>query len=337
MTVWAPDATNLVFEHHFGGSEALSIVNHVTGLSTGAVTGTWSGGAGFMNLNGNTGPRFNYGFARTQKEATLVIVVDPTGNISMLSSSGTNAARPATARMWFDANPSAGTVRTINGQSITFVASGATGFQVNIGATPQATAFSTATLINANSATFGCTAFCPVANSVIELTATASGAAGNSTALAGGATPVRFSAAAGTSNVTAFSLGANGDVVTTGIVQSSGVIQGRNSNFGVSGLAGVAAPAAAGFYYISCVLRERDLPAIAVYTGGVPARSNGPTMGRPIDATAMLWSALTGAGTQGALIAYAAMFDGRALTPAQDLALHNAVKAQVIAAGPTVN
>jgi hypothetical protein len=120
-------------------------------------------------------------------------------------------------------------------------------------------------------------------------------------------------------------------------VQASGVIHGRNSSVGTGGLASITAPATAGFYYISCMQRARDLPVLNLYTGGVPARSVGATSGRDPDPTALLWSALTGAGTQGAAIAYAAMFDGRLLTDAQDLALHNAVKAQVIAAGPTVN
>lgn len=58
----------------------------------------------------------------------------------------------------FTTNPSPGDTLTINGVAIAFLASGASGNQVNIGATTALTVASLAALINANTATFKCTA-----------------------------------------------------------------------------------------------------------------------------------------------------------------------------------
>ncbi|MDB5472324.1 MAG: hypothetical protein JWR84_3884, partial [Caulobacter sp.] len=90
MAVWAPSTSNLVFEHHFGGSQASSLVNHVTGAAVASVSGTWSGGTGYMDINGNTGPRVDFGFAIQQRLATVVAVVDPNTALAFLASSGTN-------------------------------------------------------------------------------------------------------------------------------------------------------------------------------------------------------------------------------------------------------
>lgn len=81
----------------------------------------------------------------------------------------------------FNANPTNGQTLTINGQAITFVTSGATGSQVNIGTTTAATAQSTKALINANTA-YGVGASGDA--NVLTLMALAAGAAGNSVTLA---------------------------------------------------------------------------------------------------------------------------------------------------------
>ncbi|MDB5471307.1 MAG: hypothetical protein JWR84_2867, partial [Caulobacter sp.] len=293
---------------------------------------------GYMDINGNTGPRVDFGFAIQQRLATVVAVIDPNTALAFLASSGTNPALAATARVWFDGQPSAGQTITLNGSAITFVASGAAGMQVNIGASPQATAFAAAGLINANSGTFGMTAFCPVGNSVIELIATTTGTAGNSYGLTKTASNVRFTAGGATANVSLMSGGAAGETVAAGLYHASTNFQGRNSALGAGGLATYANPGGANYYYLSSVLRERDFPEIRLYGGGaLLGRAFGTTAGRTRDTTASLWAALTGGGTGNAKIACAQLFDGRALSDADDLANYLALKTAIQAIGPTVN
>lgn len=338
MTVWAPSTENLTFEHHFGGSQASSLVNHVTGTTVASVSGTWSGGTGYMDINGNTGPRVDFGFAIQQRLATVVAVVDPNTALAFLASSGTNPALAATARIWFDGQPTAGQAITLNGTAITFVASGATGLQVNVGGNPQATAFAVANLVNANSGTFGMTAFCPADNSVIELTATVTGASGNSYGLTKTASYVRFTAGSATANVAVMSGGTAGETVAAGLYHASTNFQGRNSSLGAGGLASYANPGGANYYYLSSVLRERDFPEVRIYGGGaLLGRAFGTTAGRTRDPSANLWAALTGGGTGNAKIACAQLFDGRALSDADDLANYLALKTAIEAVGPSVN
>lgn len=338
MPIWAPSTSNLIFEHHFGGTQADSLLNHVTGTTVASVTGTWSGGTGYMDINGNTGPRVDFGFPIQQRLATVVAVVDPNTAMAFLASSGTNPALAATARIWFDGLPTAGQTITLNGTALTFVASGASGMQVSIGASPQATAFAVASLINANSGTFGVSAFCPAGNSVIELTATTTGTTGNSYGLSKTASNVRFTAGAATANVSVMSAGSASETVAAGLYHASTNFQGRNSSLGAGGLATYANPGGANYYYLSSVLRERDFPEVRLYGGGVLiGRAFGTTAGRPRDTTAKLWAALTGGGTGNAKIACAQLFDGRALNDAEDLANYLAVKTAVQAVGPTVN
>lgn len=64
----------------------------------------------------------------------------------------------ATGRVFFGSNPTAGDTLTINSVVITFVASGATGNQINIGADSGATSTALQTFVNANSVALGCTA-----------------------------------------------------------------------------------------------------------------------------------------------------------------------------------
>lgn len=338
MTVWAPSTANLTFEHHFGGSQANSLVNHVTGTTVASVSGVWSGGTGYMDINGNTGPRVDFGFAIQQRLATVVAVVDPNTAMAFLASSGTNPALAATARIWFDGQPTASQTITLNGTGITFVASGATGMQVNIGASPQATAFAVANLVNANSGACGMTAFCPAGNSVVELTATVTGTAGNSYGLTKTASNVRFTAGSATANVTVMSGGAAGESVAAGLYHASTNFQGRNSSLGAGGLASFANPGGANYYYLSSVLRERDFPEVRLYGGGaLLGRAFGTTAGRTRDPAANLWAALTGGGTGNSKIACAQLFDGRALSDADDLANYLALKAAIQAVGPSVN
>ena len=88
------------------------------------------------------------------------------------------------------ANPPASSrTLTINGTAITFVASGATGYQCNVGASLNATALNLVAVINANSSTFGCTASAPTQYNTgvitnITLTATTAGTSGNSITVA---------------------------------------------------------------------------------------------------------------------------------------------------------
>ena len=338
MAIWAPSTLNLIFEHHFGGSQANSLVNHVTGTTVASISGTWSGGTGYMDINGNTGPRVDFGFAIHQRLASIVAVVDPNTAMAFLASSGANPALAATARIWIDGQPGVGQTITLNGSTITFVSSGAGSMQVNLGATVQATAFAVATLINSNSSTFGMTAFCPAGNSVIELTATTSGTAGNSYALTKTASLVRFTAGSGAAPVAIMSGGAAGETVTAGLYHSSTNFQGRNSALGAGGLASYANPGGANYYYLSSVLRERDFPEIRVYgAGALVGRAFGTTAGRARDTSANLWAALAGGGTGNSKLACAQLFDGRALSDADDLANYLALKTAIQAIGPTVN
>ncbi|MBI1406175.1 MAG: hypothetical protein GC145_08630 [Caulobacter sp.] len=340
MTLWAPDSTNLVFEHQFGGDSAASLLNHVTGTTTASLIGTPTYGTGYMDINGNpASPKgLDYGFGVTQDEATIIAVIDPNSGVGIVSSVGTNPALAATGRVWFDANTSAGETLSLNGQAITFVSSGAAGMQVDIGSGPQATAQATTTLINANPAAFAVAAFCPPGNSVLELTALAAGTSGNGIAMSSSSGSIRLTTATATSGIATLSTGSDGEAVTAGIVQSSTNLTGRNSSFGAGGLASIPAPVAAGYHYISTTLRVRDFPELRSYSAGVlSARGLGTVAGRSRDTAANLQSAITSiAGTGNAKIAYAALFDGRILTDAEDLAHYSAVKTAAASAGISV-
>lgn len=102
-----------------------------------------------------------------------VCAYNAAGRLVPLSSTGDYA----TGTVTFGANPLPAETLVINGQAITFVASGATGFQVNIGADATATATATKALINANPGTFKAVA--SGTGTVVTLTATDIGTAGN--------------------------------------------------------------------------------------------------------------------------------------------------------------
>jgi hypothetical protein len=341
MTLWAPDSAGLVFEHHFGTDAPSSLLNHVTGTTVATLIGAPTYGAGYMDINGNgaTPKGIDYGFAVTQDVATIIAVVDPNTGVGLVSSSGTNPALAATGRLWFDANPAPGDSLTLNGQAITFVSSGATGFQVDLGATPQATAYQVGALINANPGVFAVSAFCPIGNSVIELTALAAGTAGNGIGVVTSSPSVRICAASSFSIVSTLSGGNDGEGIVTGIVQSSTNLTGRNSSFGAGGLASVPVPGASGFHYICTRIRAHDFPSISVSgAGAVLDQGVGTTSGRSPNRSVHLLSGTTASlGTGNAKIAYAALFDGRLLTEAEDLALYLAVQSAAALAGVTVN
>jgi hypothetical protein len=339
MTLWAPDSAGLVFEHHFGTDAPSSLLNHVTGTTVATLIGAPTYGAGYMDINGNgaTPKGIDYGFAVTQDVATIIAVVDPNTGVGLVSSSGTNPALAATGRLWFDANPAPGDSLTLNGQAITFVSSGATGFQVDLGATPQATAYQVGALINANPGVFAVSAFCPIGNSVIELTALAAGTAGNGIGVAATG-PIRATPSSPTSAASSLGAGSNGVLVTTGLSHSATNIAGRNSAEGAGGLATIPAPVGSDFFYFSTNLVLQDFPTLRFFKDGeLLSRGTGTTAGRVRPASAELASALPGAGTGNAKIAYAALFDGRLLTDAEDLALYLAVQSAAALAGVTVN
>jgi len=293
MTLWAPDSAGLVFEHHFGTDAPSSLLNHVTGTTVATLIGAPTYGPGYMDINGNgaTPKGIDYGFGVTQDVATIIAVVDPNTGVGLVSSSGTNPALAATGRLWFDANPAPGDSLTLNGQAITFVSSGATGFQVNLGATPQATAYQVGALINANPGVFAVSAFCPIGNSVIELTALAAGTAGNGIGVAATGPSVRACAASSFSTVSTLSGANDGEAIVSGIVQSAANFTGRNSSFGAGGLASIPVPATSGFFYVCTRMMIRDFPSISMLAAGaVFDRGVGTTSGRTPDRSAHLQS-----------------------------------------------
>lgn len=107
-------------------------------------------------------------------------VPDGVGTIANLVIAGPNTK--ATGSITVGGQPVAAETVTINGQVVTFVASGATGFQVNIGATTADTAANLRTLINANPAVFNVTA--GGTGNTVSLTAIAGGVGGNAITLA---------------------------------------------------------------------------------------------------------------------------------------------------------
>lgn len=351
MALWTPYTDGLVFEHHLGTDLATSAFNHATNTTTASVLGSWTGGTGYQDISG-VGPKgLDYGFdTLNATDVHFATVVDPTTTgLTILATTGTNPAIPATARLWFDSNPTNGQTISINGQAITFVTSGATGFQVNIGDNYITTAQSTATLVNANPATFAVTAYCPPLNSVIELTAITAGTSGNSIALATTTSAAGFSARNTTTRgVTLMGSGAVGQTVSCGITQLSQNFQGRNSNQGSGGLATDTTenPAGtAGYHYVSASGYLYDFPVLRRYAGGALVRrhvGNSTTLvrtaGAPRGSGNIQSGTLVangGAGTGSAKQSYAAYWT-RVLSDAEDLANYLAVQTALAGVGITV-
>lgn len=110
-----------------------------------------------------------------------VCTYNAAGRLVPFSTSGDYASGAVT----FGANPANSNTLTIAGAAITFVTSGATGQQVNIGLDTTATAQATKALINANPALYKVTA-AGLAN-VLTLTAIEIGTNGNAVTLAASA------------------------------------------------------------------------------------------------------------------------------------------------------
>lgn len=92
--------------------------------------------------------------------------------------------------------PTATDTITVNGQVITFVASGAAANQVNIGSSTTETATNIREIINSDPEKYGCTA--SGSGTTVTLTAFAAGTAGNSVGTLEGVTSASFTVAAST-------------------------------------------------------------------------------------------------------------------------------------------
>ena len=345
MALWTP-STDCDFEHHTIVDLATSVLNHKTATNTASVNGSWTGAAGYQDVSG-TGPKgLDFGVGVTEDVVTLATIYDPNSGCCILGTAGTNPAVPARARQWLDAQPALGLLCTINGQDITVVASGAAGFQVNLGANLWATSANIAALINANAGTFLMTAYNGYSgiNSVIELTSTATGTAPNSITLATSQSVCRFTARNGLTSVGVMGSGAAGQAVTSGLYHSGTVIQARNSAQGVGGLAEITVPGTAGFYYIEAILEKGNFAQVRLYAGGVLASisdrrvSDGSrTAGRLREASGNLMSGLTGGGTGNGKMTAAAKWP-RGFGLAEGLANYLAWQAAALSvAGVTVN
>lgn len=96
-------------------------------------------------------------------------------------------ATNASGRFNFSAQPAVGSTITLNGTTVTFVASGATGNQVNIGASLAATLTNAATMLNASADTQISKCSYAVSGTAIVVTYDTAGTAGNSFTLAASA------------------------------------------------------------------------------------------------------------------------------------------------------
>lgn len=336
MTAWV-DTDDLIFEYHLGTDAAASTLNHATGTTDATVNGAPTYGAGFMGISG-VGPKgIDTGYIPVDADLTFVALVDPNNGVGIISASGTNDALTGTVRYLMDANPTTGQKHTLNGADIEFVTSGATGYQVNIGATVQESAYAFAEMVNANPGVFGCTAFCPVGNSVVLLETTITGTAANAITATTTATSTRVRSAGNpTTPVTAFSGGLGGESLTTGLVCSSTAFTGRNGNIGSGGLGSVAFPGA-NYFVVFAWGGERDFPHVQVCSGGALSTiSVGTTGGRKRQVTGTLQVALSGAGTGSANVSMVGAWR-RILTDAERLAAYLAIKTQGEALGLTVN
>ncbi|MBU0801434.1 MAG: hypothetical protein KKA05_10605, partial [Alphaproteobacteria bacterium] len=269
MTSWLSDQADLILEHHYGGSEAASLVNHATGTTIASTVGTWTGGTGYQDVSnsGATPKKTNLGVYSTEDgDYTFTSVFDPNNNVGIIGSTGTNILLKSTARGYLNALPNAGETISINSQAITFVASGAAGFQVDIGLTPQATMASIVALINANPGTFALTALSAEDNATCHLKAITAGAA--TIPLSDTCSAFKFYPAGGFSIASATASGSNGEAVNLGLFFSGGNFQMRNSTTGSGGLPLIANPGT-GFHYVVGRGRYRDFARLTIVAGGV--------------------------------------------------------------------
>ena len=116
-------------------------------------------------------------------------------------------ATPAMGSATFSANPANNDTLTIGGSAVTFVTSGATGLQVNIGASLSATLASLLTLLSGSADSNLVKFYYAVSGSVLTFEAATPGIPGNSLTLAKSSTAITLSAATlsgGTANYNVF-------------------------------------------------------------------------------------------------------------------------------------
>lgn len=343
MATWLNATTGLIAEHHLGADSAASLLNHATGTTVAALIGTPTYGTGYMDISGAGGsPKgMDLGYACTSEDYTFMCGFDPSGSVDLLAAGGTNELIKARARMAFDLAGTAGDAFAINGTTVTLVTSGATGNQINVGATPQLTAANAATLINGNPGVFGVTADCPAGNSVIELTAVSGGTAGNSIALSESSSAIRFVVAGGAagsgSAASALAGGTNGESTQAGLFVSGANLQCRNDNIGGNNTGIIATPGGSDYYFIAGRARRFDFPELLLYTGStLNTRNVGSAAGRASRSGANFQIARSGGGTGGAKMAFCAVFS-RLLSDAEILADFISVKTEMQSLGLTVN
>ncbi|MFG1388810.1 autotransporter outer membrane beta-barrel domain-containing protein [Xanthobacter versatilis] len=145
-----------------------------------------------------------------QQGATALQCVRVTDGTDVAASYAvTNAAVAATGSVSFTTNPSASSTITLNGTAVTFVASGATGNQVNIGGSLSATLASLLTLLQGSADTQLVKFTYAVVGTSLNLTAATAGTAGNSLTIAtnvSGATASGATLSGGTASGTGITL-----------------------------------------------------------------------------------------------------------------------------------
>lgn len=143
----------------------------------------------------------------------------------------------AAGTITFSANPSASATITLNGTAWTFVASGATGNQTNIGASLSATLTALATALNASASTEIAKCFYVVSATALFVLHKTPGTGGNSYTLAASAATVSGATLAGGAASTAT---ATAGTLLTDIGRSDGAINtlfGKNSHIAAMGRA----------------------------------------------------------------------------------------------------
>jgi len=134
----------------------------------------------------------------TEEMAAIGFVPDSYGVYSNFHTDAADLAGKASGGWTFTANPTANDTVSLGGSTITFVASGAVGAQVTIGADAVATAASLASYINANSTSLGVTAVSGtdiLGTTRCNIASTAAGTASNSVTIAKSSTALTVSGA----------------------------------------------------------------------------------------------------------------------------------------------
>lgn len=179
----------------------------------------------------------------------------------MLGAPVTSASGFATARLRFSAQPAVNSTIKINGTTFTFVASGATGAQINIGTALADTIANAVTVLNASAVAGVALATYSASGNDLVATLDAAGPAGNAFTLAGSASPASNATAVGTETrnlaIWSFSNQPADD--------SSITINGQTLTFKTSGAAGnqvnIGASLAATLTAAAAFLNASRLPA----------------------------------------------------------------------------